>query len=652
MNRPVVLCGLSRVGWRILDHLRAAGIPVSVVSLNDPNDPRLAGISFVQGDCRRPELLDQAGIRAARGVIVATSDELVNVSTALLVRRLNPDARVVVRVFNQSLIARLGAAVQNTVALSVSALTAPLLALTALTGETLGAFRLETDQPQQVAQVRIRDGSDLIGRRIADVARQYKLLVLGHSPAEGEAKLWDAVAGDTKLSLGDRLVVCGSPTHLGPLASAGRGDLLAGVQWAGWVRRQLRTLRRSVAEIDLSVKVATAALLVTLLGSTLVFRFALEKSWAEGLFQTVSVIATGAALPGADGEEWPKAFVSILRIAGVALIAGFTAILTQYLVRVRLGGVFEARRIPDGGHIVVCGLGNLGFRCVEELVRMGAPVVAIEKVNDNPFAATVRRMGVPVIIGDAAVAEVLRQARTVTARATIAATDAELANLEIALLVRELNPAQRVVVRLTDPVFTQAVRDAVGIELAASVPALAAPAFAAALLGDRVQALVTVAGRTLAVVDVIVQPGDPCLHERSLVATMIDYHFLPVAVSGQPPFAEAGLPKSHRLSAGERLTVVVALPDLDRLLRREPPPANWSVVIVEYPLSAKELLVPIVRTARRCSQQEAETAVAATPFTLASNLTRGEAEELLARVCREKVGGRVVIADRHDPRIA
>lgn len=640
MDRPVIVCGLGRVGWRILDHLRAAGLPVAVVSLADPADPRLASVTFIRGDCRDPDLLARAGVTAARGVIIVTGDDLVNVSTALLVRRLNPDVRIVVRMFNQGILQRLGAAVKNSVALSVSALTAPLLAITALSGDSLGAFRLD-GAPLQVAEVRVGDGSDLAGRRIADVAGQFKLLVLAHAPAGGPAALWDTVAGDTRLAAGDALVACGAPADMAPLLSSGRGDLLAGVRWAGWVRRQLRTLRRTVAAVDLPVKVATSVLVFTLFASTLVFRAFLGTGWADGLYQTVTLVATGADLPGKGDEPWAKVFVSVLKIAGTALVAAFTAIFTQYLIRARLGGALEARKIPDGGHVVVCGLGNVGFRCVEELVRMGAPVVAVEKVNDNPFAATVRRMGVPVIIGDAAVPEVLRQARADAARATIAATEAELENLEIALLVREMNPAQRVVVRLTDPAFAQAVREAADVRLAVSVPALAAPAFAAALLGDRVQTLLTVAGRTLAVVELHVQPGDPCLFERSLVAAMVDYRFLPVGVGGRPAFTQAGLPRAHRLAAGERVTVVIELPDLDRLLRREPAAVGWAVAVDSYPLPAKELLVPIVRTNRGCSQEEAAAAVAALPFTLAGNLTRGEAEELLARVGREKVAGRV-----------
>jgi Trk K+ transport system NAD-binding subunit len=356
------------------------------------------------------------------------------------------------------------------------------------------------------------------------------------------------------------------------------------------------------------------------------------------------VVATGSDLHGENQPGWVKVFLSVLKIAGAALLAGFTAIFTNYLLRARLGGAFEARRIPDGGHIVGCGLGNVGFRCVEELVRLGRPVVAVERVNDNPFAATVRRMGVPVIIGDATVAEVLRQARAGTARAVIAASSSELANLEIALLVRQEQPDQRVVVRLNDPEFAQVVREAARIRLAMSIPALAAPAFVAALYGDRVQTLVAVGGRTLAVVELVVHPNDPCLHETALVAAMVDYRLLPVAIAGREPFAIAGIPRDYRLQIGDRLTAVIDLAGLEKLLRRERAAAEWDVIVDNHLMLTTGALVPIVRTARGCSQAEAEELLRQPVFVLASGLTRGAAEELLARVLREKAKARVARA--------
>ncbi|MDB5307790.1 MAG: kefC [Gemmataceae bacterium] len=636
-DRPVVLCGLGRVGWRVLEWLRAAGQAVAVVDTDPPaDDPRLAGLTVVKGDCRRQEVLERAGVKNARGVLIVTSDDLVNVSAALLVRRLNPDARVVVRMFNQNLLARLGAAVKNTVALSVSALTAPMLALTAATGEALGAFKLDAG-PQQVSELVVAEGSDLAGRTVADVCGQYRLLPLALTTAAGKPTLLLDVAGDSRLSVGDRLVIAGAPHDLRLLIEGGQGGLLPGVLWAGAVRRWVRTIRRTLWEVDLSVKIATPILFVTLLASTLIFRFGLDTSWADGLYQTVTIVATGSELHGENRPEWIKVFLSVLKLAGAALIAGFTAILTNYLIRARLGGALEVRRVPDGGHVVVCGLGNIGYRCVEELTAIGERVVAIDRMNDNPFNATCRRKGVPTFVGDATVAEVLRQARADSAKAVIAATPSELANLEIALLVREMNPGGRVIVRLSDPQFAEAVREAAAVRYAVSVPALAAPAFAAALFGDRVQTLIAAAGRTLVVVEFAVHEDDPCLNGTSLRAAVVDYRFLPVALNGHDPSTVAG----QRLKTGDRLTAVAELPVLERLLRREPATRDQAVLIDGYPFTAKDGLLTLLRTARRCSQAEAEQLISGMPFVVAEGLTRGEAEELHAKLTRERVTARV-----------
>src|SRR5260370_40598116 len=42
MEQPIILCGLGRVGWRVLEYLQAAGFPTCVVDVNCPaQDPRL-----------------------------------------------------------------------------------------------------------------------------------------------------------------------------------------------------------------------------------------------------------------------------------------------------------------------------------------------------------------------------------------------------------------------------------------------------------------------------------------------------------------------------------------------------------------------------------------------------------------------------------
>jgi Trk K+ transport system NAD-binding subunit len=646
MKRPIVLCGLGRMGSRVLDYLRAADLPVVVVDTAcRSDDPRLQGARLVSGDCRRRDVLETAGVADCGGVLVLTSDDLLNISTALMVRAIHPDVRVVVRMYNQNLLGRLGKAVHNVYALSTSLLTAPILALTALTGQALGAFRLEGHEldRRQVAELTVHAGSELHGRSLAGTIAYRDALVLAHFPAKAAPRFLLEVDPETSLEAGDRLVICGEPRTVASLMIAAGEEEAPHLRWAGWLRRSGRIAWRTVAGIDRPVLICTLVLIAVVAGSTALLHLGGTRlSAAQALLRTVGVMATGGDLHNEDLEsDWMRVYVSFLRIVGAALWAAFTAIVTNYLLRARLGGVLEVRRIPDGGHIVVCGLSPVGFRVVEELVQVGQRPVVIELNAANRFVTTARRLGAAVIVGDMTVAEVLRQAHAGTARAIVAATGHDLLNLETALLVRELNAAQRVVLLLSDPQLAQMLREAANVRLAVSQPGLAAPAFVAALYGDRVQSIFLVRERLFAVVDLVVQEVDALLTGESVRAVAVDYRLLPVAVlpaTGPPPKPLL----AARLSPGDRLAAIIALPDLDNLLRRQPPPRDSAVDVSGFPPPARAWLAGLVRTMRGVGQAEAETMLDRLPLRLADGLTRGQAEDLLAQLARERVTGRLV----------
>jgi Trk K+ transport system NAD-binding subunit len=502
----------------------------------------------------------------------------------------------------------------------------------------LGTFELPDGRRSQVADLAVGEMSPLDGRRIGEAAAHYQAQVLAHLRQHRAARFLHEVNPDEQLARGDRLVVCGDPHRLAPLLAQVEEESLPAVLWAGLTRRWGRMLWRTLTEIDLPVKICTAVLLTVVVASTLVFFFGLKHdNLADALYRTISLIATGADMGGRElTTGWQKVFVSGLRLFGAALTAAFTAIVTNYLLRARLGGALEVRRIPDSGHIIVCGLGTVGFRVVEELRRSGERVVAIERSQDSRFISTARRLGVPVIVGDATVAEVLRQAHAADARAVVAATSNELINLEVGLLVRELNPTQRVVLRLADLQLAQMLREAANVRLALSLPALAAPAFVAALFGDRVLSVFLIEGKLLAAVAVTVQPGDALLEGQPVRALAVDYRFLPVClVSGDAVKPE---PLQARLEAGDRLSVVLALGDLQRLLQREAVPRNWAVDITSFPIPARPWLVLFLCTLGGLSEEAADKALADLPFCVRGELTRGQAEDLLYRLAREKVG--------------
>ena len=131
-------------------------------------------------------VLEAAGIATARGVLVLTGNDLLNITTAVTIRTLNPEVRIVLRMLNQHLIGRLGKTLHNVFALSTSLLTAPILALTAVTGQALATFAIDNDAEtrRQIIDIPITATSQLCGRLIADVIGPRDAVVVAHRTGE------------------------------------------------------------------------------------------------------------------------------------------------------------------------------------------------------------------------------------------------------------------------------------------------------------------------------------------------------------------------------------------------------------------------------------------------------------------------------------
>jgi Trk K+ transport system NAD-binding subunit len=129
-------------------------------------------------------------------------------------------------------------------------------------------------------------------------------------------------------------------------------------------------------------------------------------------------------------------------------------------------------------HIVLCGVGHLGFRILGQLVAQGHEVVALEKDSSARFLAAAKSTGVPVLLRDMKEDQALIDAGVQHARVIIIATNDDMANLEVALDARRLNPRIRIVMRLFDQQIADKLKEARLIDEAFSSAALAAPVVA------------------------------------------------------------------------------------------------------------------------------------------------------------------------------
>jgi voltage-gated potassium channel len=209
-------------------------------------------------------------------------------------------------------------------------------------------------------------------------------------------------------------------------------------------------------------------------------------SMGEALHHVYFLLYGEPSLPYVD--DWMvEALNIIIPPVGIVLLAdGLVRFAYLFFAKHRQDKEwFEVIAETLKGHVVVCGAGRVGYRVVTELRALGQEVVVVEKREDGAFVSVLRDEQVPLLIDDIRSAQCLPRTNVKEASAIVCATDDDLANLNIALDARKIQPDIRVVIRLFDDDLVAKVRDTFKAE-ALSSSSLAAPALAMAALDPRI----------------------------------------------------------------------------------------------------------------------------------------------------------------------
>ena len=147
--------------------------------------------------------------------------------------------------------------------------------------------------------------------------------------------------------------------------------------------------------------------------------------------------------------------------------------------------------LPDTDRFIVCGLGNLGQRCVINLKSFASQdcpitVTAIDKVQPNSYAAAnlSNLLAQDPIVGDSRQEDVLDKAGISRCRSILFLSGDENANIEAAFAARRLNPWVRLVVRSSRSSLNRLLEQQLDNCVALDAAELPATAFVVAGLGD------------------------------------------------------------------------------------------------------------------------------------------------------------------------
>jgi Trk K+ transport system NAD-binding subunit len=206
MQNHVILFGLGKLGVRVLAQLLHLGDLVVAVE-KDPQCPHLAyakqhGVPVIIGTGREADILARLNCKDAKSIILATDDDLANLEVALDARKIKPDIRVVLRMFDQELAAKIKEAFDIQLAFSTTEIAAPLFATASSDRSIMNSFYVG-DRLMLVAAISVEPASALAGMTVARLRDTHATFVLDLERAGGRTM----PAADTAIAAGDRLIV-------------------------------------------------------------------------------------------------------------------------------------------------------------------------------------------------------------------------------------------------------------------------------------------------------------------------------------------------------------------------------------------------------------------------------------------------------------
>lgn len=540
-----MVCGGNALAVRLVYELVTRFDAEVAVALSDPAEgqwPQLAvlpGVRLVQAAEITESVLRVAGICDAQAMALVGDNDVDNIHIALVAQELNPGIRLVMRM-HPRLGARIRRLFNDCAVLSASRVAAPSFVAAALGAEAPNQVELGDNRLYVARRVDVPPHRIICG--LADTSASHEEADVGVEllPADqSRADLVLAVAEDDS----DR------GTRRRPLA---------------WLRRARYLLRNKMVLVILGLVVLVA------LGVVMLACINPHRGWGSAVYEGL-MDAAGDAQPDDSLSGWDKVTQLLVVYAGLALIPVVTAVAVDGLLRARLA---EHNRgtVRRTGHVVVVGLGSVGVRVLQQLHDLGVPVVAVE-INESARGVVIaRRMGIPVVIGDAAWPETLRAAGVARARSLLLLTTSEIANLEGALLGGSYRDDLRVVLRIFDDDLAERVERRLGIVISRSVSRLAAPSFAAAMVEREVIGTLSVGRAPVLIAEIPVYDGSTLIGQT--VHSVNDpgaTRVIAIGHDGVDTLDYRPIP-GYRLKSHDRLIVVATRLGLGSLLAGSIPP--------------------------------------------------------------------------------
>jgi voltage-gated potassium channel len=207
-----IVCGYGRMGRIICKELKGEKVPFLVIEKSADALANAGAVLILTGDATSDEMLKEAGIEKAKGLITVLPTDAENLYVVLSARGLNPNLFIVARAGEEGSESKLLRAGANKV-VSPYSIGGLRIAHTILRPAVVDFIEFATKTGNielQMEEITIPEGSDLIGRSLdqCGIGKELGIIIVGIKRESGEMRFNPTFrttikAGDTLIALGE-----------------------------------------------------------------------------------------------------------------------------------------------------------------------------------------------------------------------------------------------------------------------------------------------------------------------------------------------------------------------------------------------------------------------------------------------------------------
>lgn len=658
-----LICGLGSLGQHCVVALKEFEVGLIAIDRVQPQSWEIANIpdlidNSIWGDCRHKSVLEQAKIGQCRAALILTTNEQTNIETALAIRQINPQIRLVIRSAKTNLNQLLSQQLGNFVAYDPTILPAMAFALAALGTTILGSFALE-QQRIQIIQIQVEPGGAWTNLRHLDEFNTPTRRLLAHASATARLPAtfhqWEPAE---PIRAGDRLVYVEvvdphtsldvPPEHrqISPRsASLPVSQHKSSPWWADW--QGWRTQIFQFWQLGWQLQVRRVAMLYSItvlillaIGTFLFQQHYLGISLWAAFFDTAILLLGGYGDLFSNFQQlepipwWLRLFALGLTLVGTAFVGVLYAMLTQALLASKFQFIKHRPPVPRQNHIVIVGLGRIGEQVAELLSDLRQPLVGMTLGIDADAAFL---PDLPIVTSNLNAA--LTQANCVTAKSMAIVTNDEMLNIEIALMIQHINPNCRLVLRTAGQHSIELLPQILPQAQILDIHQVVAEAFAGSAFGENIINVFRFNNQTILVTEYQIESIDT-LNGLLLADVAYGYEAMPI-LHQQPDRPATFLPPDDlRLQVGDRLIVLVTIDALRRIEQGKISikPKSWRLR-VEQALTPSAVVegAQAIATVAGCPVETALALMCSLPATLPTLLYKHPGQRLVKELSQLQV---------------